>query len=203
MTTLEERQRAFHELGYTAIPNFVPEEIAHKVRSVFLHSDWDKVEQVRSTHFQHVFKTDIDCLPHDDEEYIARFSRAESIERRQRIRDIVGSLMVPALEKISGRKIAGFDIRALKMDAGDVMRTHIDDYAGDVGFIWYLCSRWVWDWGGILQCAVGDRVDSALPRFNQVVVVNHGQRRVPHWVTTIADYAKESRMMLVGFSQPG
>lgn len=203
MDGLDRLQKEFNETGFTVVSNAVPHEFALEARQLFLEANWNKVDQFRPDHFKHVFKTNNPLLPREEEAYIAKFSRAYDLEKDNRMREIVREHIRPILETISLRPARSFDIRALKMDHGDLMRVHIDDYAGDVGFIWYLCSQWIWDWGGILTCAVEEgKAESAIPQFNQLVVINHSQRRVPHWVTPIADYAKESRLTIVGFSKP-
>lgn len=203
MENLETLKKEFSDVGFTVIGNAVDEKIANEARELFLSADWNVVDQFRPNHFSHVFKTDDPLLPREDEPYIAKFSRSQTLEKNDRLNQIIREYIQPILKTVSEKTIADFDIRALKMETGDLMRVHIDDYVGDVGFIWYLCRQWIWDWGGILTCAVSEgKAESAIPQFNQLVVINHSQRRVPHWVTPIADYAKEARLTVVGFTKP-
>jgi len=80
------------------------------------------------------------------------------------------------------------------------MRTHIDDYAGKVGFILYLNRNWSWDWGGLLSIAAADDLVVEYPLFNRLVVIAHEKFRLPHFVSTISEFALNERHTIIGFS---
>jgi Rps23 Pro-64 3,4-dihydroxylase Tpa1-like proline 4-hydroxylase len=42
-----------------------------------------------------------------------------------------------------------------------------------------------------------------IPKFNQLVIMDHKYNQVPHSVTPVASFAGEPRIILVGFLQSG
>jgi Rps23 Pro-64 3,4-dihydroxylase Tpa1-like proline 4-hydroxylase len=193
----DQLRTAYAEAGFAACPDAAPSALADEVRALFLDADYDRIEQVRRRHYGHVQKMDGPLLPGEDEVYRARFSRSGFLERHALIKRLVEEDLLPLAVRVSGRPASGYELRAYRMDAGDLLRLHVDDYVAEVGFIYYLSTQWRWDWGGILTVVRGNRADSVPPVFNQLVVINHGLR-LPHFVSQITDYALQPRYMLVG-----
>ncbi|MDT7041658.1 2OG-Fe(II) oxygenase [Candidatus Nitronereus thalassa] len=192
-------RRQFNDYGMAVIEQALPELIAEDVRMKFQGAEYERIEQIREHHYEHVFKTDSPYLPKAGEHYIARFWRSPSLESGKSLNQFFENYIRPIVQDISGTHFEKVDLRAYKMTDGDQYRVHIDDYAGPVGFIYYLSKNWKWDWGGILMTADGDNMVPSLPKFNQLILLNHGKRRPPHMVTPIASFAAEPRYVLVGF----
>ena len=72
-----------------------------------------------------------------------------------------------------------------RLQKGDFIRTHIDDFIGDIGCIYYENKDWIWDWGGIFHFGLEDPNDDSItavfPKSNRVVFVNHGKFKFPHF----------------------
>lgn len=187
--------------GFCVIDDAAPILLADKLRDAWSSADYEYIVQKRKKHYQHLFNIGGDDQPDFDEEYIARFHQTTSVLKNPLVDDL---LKIHIMQHIGSlnliRPNEHFKLLAYKMDANDVFRTHVDDYVGNVGFIYYLCKRWKWDWGGILGLSVNDSIISTLPKFNRLVIINHGQR-LPHFVSMVTDYALESRFMLVGITQ--
>ena len=190
-------RKNYAEIGFAACPNVVSSGVANDVRELFLSADYDHIQQVRKRHYSHVQKMDDPLLPKEGEVYRASFSRSNSLERQELIKRLTETELMPLVARISGKVSTDYELRAYRMDAGDLLRLHVDDYVAEVGFIYYLSTEWRWDWGGILSVVRGDTVSSIAPTFNQLVVINHGLR-LPHFVSQITDYALQPRYMLVG-----
>jgi Rps23 Pro-64 3,4-dihydroxylase Tpa1-like proline 4-hydroxylase len=191
--------------GYTVIDNFLPLEIANKINQIYVsQTNWAQQDQVREHHYEHVFKTDSESLPKPGENYIAKFGRSGDIEKNQEFLKMYTDYIIPLVSKASGINLSHFDIRCYRLIAGDLYRTHIDDYAADVGLIYYVNKNWRWDWGGILHIAE-DKQDkslvSVLPVFNRAVVLNHGVFRFPHFVSSVEKHALEPRYSIVSFNR--
>ena len=201
MTTalLDKRRHEFHDEGMTVIEDALPAQTAENARMLFRDAVYERIDQERTHHYEHVFRTDSPYLPKPGESYLARFWRSRDLESGAAIARLYAEHIRPVLEDMSGVKSEKVDLRAYKMAEGDHFRVHIDEYAGPVGFIYYLSKNWKWDWGGILMTADGDEMIASLPKFNQLIVLNHGRRRPPHLVTPVAAFAGEPRYMLVGF----
>jgi Rps23 Pro-64 3,4-dihydroxylase Tpa1-like proline 4-hydroxylase len=191
----------FQERGYAVVENVFPDGLAEEARGIFMGAEYDHVFQERKQHYTHVFNTQFPDLPKPGEVYYASFWRSVFLEKGAFVQGLYQSHIQPLLEAFSGSSHAKVDLRAYRLTRDDLFRTHIDDYAGNIGFIYYMSKGWKWDWGGILTMLDGDKIIPTLPRFNQIVVINHKHFRPPHFVSPVAHYAQEPRYMLVGFAQ--
>jgi Rps23 Pro-64 3,4-dihydroxylase Tpa1-like proline 4-hydroxylase len=188
------------EQGMAIIEAALPPDVAEAARAEFLCADYERIDQVRERHYEHVFKTDSPYFPKPGEHYLARFWRARAMETGPFLPPFYATHIKPILERLAGAKLDKADLRAYRMTEGDHQRIHIDEYAGPVGFIYYMSKDWKWDWGGLLMTAKGDDMVASLPKFNQLIVLNHGRARPPHMVTPVTPFAREPRYMLVGFA---
>jgi Rps23 Pro-64 3,4-dihydroxylase Tpa1-like proline 4-hydroxylase len=186
--------------GYTVISSAVSVDHAEKARKAFLEADYDLIKQVRRGHFQRMFPDEMAPIPDHEEVYTAEFYRSSYLEKTSLISEIFQDYILPKVQKFSTYKLSEFDLRAYKMGEGGHFRIHLDDYTSKVGFIWYLSKEWKWDWGGLLLAI--DKSKQArvfLPEWNQLIILEHASKEVPHCVTRIEPHAREARMMLVGF----
>ena len=197
----------FRKNGFFIADDFLPAKLAHEIHDLYeSEKRWKRVYQVREKHFEHVFKTKSPYLPKADEPYLAKFGRSDSLESSKRIAKLRTAYFNPALEKISGTTFSQHNLRCYRMEKGDFIRTHIDDYIGEIGCIYYVNESWVWDWGGILHLCPdvsSDESSVVFPKFNRAVFVNHGKWRFPHFVSTVSEYAEKPRYTMISFSVPG
>jgi Rps23 Pro-64 3,4-dihydroxylase Tpa1-like proline 4-hydroxylase len=196
---MDARRQEF-EQGMAIIEDALPLQVAEAARAQFLSADYERIDQVRERHYEHVFKTDSPYFPKAGEPYLARFWRSRAMESGSFLAPFYAAHIKPVLEHLADTKLQKVDLRAYRMTEGDHQRIHIDEYAGAVGFIYYMSKDWKWDWGGLLMTAKGDDMVASLPKFNQLIVLNHGKARPPHMVTPVTPFAREPRYMLVGFA---
>jgi len=197
---MDARRQEFHEQGMAVIEDALPPQVAEAARAQFVAANYERIDQVRERHYEHVFKTDSPYFPKPPEHYLARFWRARAMEAGAFLAPFYEGHIKPVLERLAEVKLAKVDLRAYRMTEGDHQRIHIDEYAGPVGFIYYMSKDWKWDWGGLLMTAKGEEMVASLPKFNQLIVLNHGRARPPHMVTPVTPFAREPRYMLVGFA---
>ena len=187
--------------GLEIIDDFLPNKVAEHLEYLYINEKkWEVLDQVRENHYKHVFKNDSDYFPMEDEFYMARFNRSSNLEKQ--INDIFDEYFKPKLIEFSQKKLLEFDTRCYKLDDGDFYRTHIDDYAGTVGCVYYINKRWCWDWGGILH--IGERDDeltSIFPKFNRIVIHDMKKFRFNHFISPVTNYAKQSRYSIVSFNK--
>ena len=187
--------------GLEIVDNFLPTDVANHLEKLYSKErDWELINQVREKHYQHVFKNNSDYFPNQDEYYMARFHRSSRLEIK--IAHIFNEYFRPKLISFSRKKLLEFDTRCYKLEHGDFYRTHVDDYAGTVGCVYYLNKRWCWDWGGILH--IGERDDeltSIFPKFNRIVIHDMKKFRFNHFISPVTDYAKQSRYSIVSFNK--
>ena len=187
------------------VDDFLPTGVAHRLHGMYAEeTQWEQQDQVRERHYTHVFKTSTDCLPSPEEKYIARFGRARALERSAEFNAIYAVSIKPLIAETLGLELSRFDTRCYRLLPGDLYRTHIDDYAGDVGLIYYINKRWVWDWGGILHICRDQQAEdivSVLPKFNRAVLLNHKVFRFPHFISSVEAFALEPRYTIVSFNR--
>lgn len=194
----ERLKRDFDTRGFAVMDDVADPAQAEALLALLDAADYDRIEQRRKAHYTHVFADPSPHHPKGGETYIATFSRSSAVERNPALATLIDGRIRPALSKILGDKCDGSaDLRAYRMDAGDLIRAHCDDYAGKVGFVYYLCRDWKWDWGGLLHVVRDGEVRTAMPGFNRLIAINHGMRLV-HFVSPVADYAKHPRYTIVG-----
>lgn len=186
------------------IPNALPNSVAFSARTEFKNADYDKIIQERKGYYGRDFKDNIPFVPGENEVYRSEFYRSNYLESNSTIREAYYSYIKPLVENAIDKPVLDADLRCYKMETGGHFRVHRDAYISDTGFIWYLSKDWKWDWGGALMSIDDDgRVEATIPHFNQLVIMNHQDGQVPHFVTPVTEWALEPRYMLVGFLKSG
>ncbi len=191
----------YEEKGYVILDDFLPKGIAEGLIGLWDKTSWEEIDQSRD-HYKHVFSTPSANLPKSDELYMAKFGRSRQLENSGEIQSVFRAHFVSVLNEFSREQLSSFDIRCYRQKPGQYYRTHIDDYAGAVGVIYYINPRWCWDWGGILHiCLDGEpeQVDLVYPKFNRLIILNHEKFRFPHFISTVSEYALIPRYTIVAF----
>lgn len=202
---MKDHMKEYLEKGYVVIDNFLPEKEANELNALYVaQKEWEIIDQIREKHYQHVFATKSEFLPKGDEYYMARFGRSRELEKTETVNRIYKDFFIPQLNKYSQSELKNFDIRCYNLNAGDFYRTHIDDYAGSIGCVYYLNKRWIWDWGGLLHVTSyegdADDVQTIFPKFNRAVLLDHKKFKFPHFVSAVSSFAKEPRFSIVSFN---
>ncbi len=195
----------YKENGFEVIDDFLSDDLANKIELMFLRENnkWEHSSQVRDEAYGEgkygKHRTDILNFPKEDEEYSSKFWRSNKLELE--INDIFNEYFFPKVKEISQIELLEYDIRCNKLESGDHYRTHIDDYAGDVGCVYYINKKWIWDWGGILHIGVGDELKSIFPKYNRLVIQDTKKFRYPHFISPVTKWAQQSRFSLISFNR--
>ena len=195
-------QKAYDEQGYVSVDDFLPTEAAEELVKRWDGAPWEEINQVRPDHYKHVFSTQSPFLPRSEEAYMARFDRSKPVEDAPDFKAFFQKHFIPMMDQVTGKKMQHFDARCYRLKPGQFYRAHIDDYAGEVGMIYYFNKRWCWDWGGLLMVTLDndpDFCDVIYPKFNRLVLLNHKKFRFPHFINPVTDYAKNPRYTIVAF----
>jgi len=197
--------KQYHENGYCVIDDFLLQNIAEELNTIYCSTNkWKRVNQVRESHYREVFPTKSPYFPGEEEHYMAKFERSEQLEASERVQITINEYFKPVLLEISKLDLNNYQFRSYRLQKGDFIRTHIDDFIGDIGCIYYVNKDWIWDWGGILHFGLDDPNDDSItavfPKFNRVVIVNHGEFKFPHFVSTVSSFAQNPRYTLVSFN---
>lgn len=195
----------YQEKGYVIIDNFLPTKIADELNKMYVSQEnWEHIDQVREKHFSHVFATKSPYLPKSDESYMAKFGRSRELEKNTRFNQIYDYYFKDILKKFAQTNLKNFDVRCYRLQQGDFYRSHIDDYAGSIGCVYYINKKWIWDWGGLLHVnsydGDADFVETIFPKFNRAILLDHKKFKFPHFVSVVSEYAKESRYSIVSFN---
>jgi len=195
----------YKEYGFEVIDDFLPEDVASKVELMFSEENnkWEHIDQVHDEAYGEgeygKHKTDNSNFPTEDEEYLAKFWRSNKLELE--VNDIFNEYFFPKIKETSQIESLECDIRCNKLESGDHYRSHIDNYAGDVGCVYYINKKWRWDWGGILHIGIGDELKSIFPKYNRLMILNNTKFRRPHFITPVNEWAEYPRLSLVSFNK--
>ena len=194
--------------GFVIVDNLLPEEVANKLEIMYSDEDtkWEFIDQYRDQAYSKgkygKQYTDSPYFPGVDEAYTAKFWRSNILEKMTE--NIFDKYFKPVLKSISQSELSEYDVRCYKLDDGCHYRTHIDDWLGEIGCIYYINKSWIWDWGGILHVGMDDGSDQTIPifpKFNRAVFISHGGFRFPHFISPVTNYALNSRFSMISFNK--
>ncbi len=194
--------------GFVIVDNLLPEEVANKLEIMYSDEDtkWEFIDQYRDQAYSKgkygKQYTDSPYFPGVDEAYTAKFWRSNILEKMTE--NIFDKYFKPVLKSISQSELSEYDVRCYKLDDGCHYRTHIDDWLGEIGCIYYINKSWIWDWGGILHVGMddgGDQIIPIFPKFNRAVFISHGGFRFPHFISPVTNYALNSRLSMISFNK--
>ncbi len=200
--------KKFYSEGFFIIDNFLDNKIYKRLLNKFQDEvNWERLDQIRS-HYQEggPFEIKSKYFPSNDEEYYLQGWRAKSLDESSEWKAEFSETFIERIHQIFNNKVKNDTTYILKYMKGDFSRIHVDDLRGDVdrvdlSILYYLCDNWIWDWGGILMIAKStneEDMHAILPKGNRVIFINN-QKKLPHFVTPVAKYAKENRFAIASF----
>ena len=193
--------------GFVIVDNLLPEEVANKLEIMYSDEDtkWEFIDQYRDQAYSKgkygKQYTDSPYFPGVDEAYTAKFWRSNILEKMTE--NIFDKYFKPVLKSISQSELSEYDVRCYKLDDGCHYRTHIDDWLGEIGCIYYINKSWIWDWGGILHVGMDDGSDQTIPifpKFNRAIFISHKGFRFPHFISPVTEYALNPRLSYISFN---
>jgi hypothetical protein len=198
---LNTTKQKYDNTGIVIIDDFLDSDTANKLHNLFGEcNDFDSIDQVRENHYNTVIKNSVSSLPDVDEVYTAKFNKSTTLNKHP-IFQIFMNEIKSISNSLNDEKIK-FYTKPLcyKMNAGNHMRTHVDLYAGEFGYTYYLTKNWKWDWGGIVNYYIEeeDTIYPILPKFNRLVLRNE-KIKLHHHVSVINEYALENRYTINGW----
>jgi Rps23 Pro-64 3,4-dihydroxylase Tpa1-like proline 4-hydroxylase len=194
-----------NNIGFSILDDVLPLNLANEINDLFSQNkEWEFIDQIRENHYNSILKSENKYLPHPNEHYSAKFSRSKNLESTIIISNVFNNYFIPLLKQVSPFEMNEFDYRCYKLDKGDHYRSHNDDYAGTVNFIYYVNKEWRWDWGGLLNVCSHtdyDYCQPIFPKFNRVVLLNNKIFKAPHFVSSIENFALNPRYSIVSFNK--
>tara|TARA_A100001011_G_scaffold377412_1_gene441030 strand:+ start:350 stop:1003 length:654 start_codon:yes stop_codon:yes gene_type:complete len=200
--------KKFYTDGFFIVDDFLEEKFYKKLLHTFKkENNWERVDQVRP-HYQKggPFEMESKYFPKNDEEYYLQGWRAKVLEESSCWRKDYAEIFLTKINKLFQNIVKTDTTYILKYMKNDFSRIHVDDLRGDVdrvdiSILYYLCDEWIWDWGGILMIAKSTKSEdmhAVMPKGNRIVFINN-QKKLPHCVTPVAEYAKENRYAVASF----
>lgn len=200
--------REFKEQGYIIIDDFLEKKLASVLLSELKNEkNWFRIDQERD-HYKEggPFNLKSKYFPGTDEKYFQNSWRAQEYEKSKKWRDFFKNKFLDVLSNLFTRTFICDATYIIKYEAKDFSRIHTDDLRGevnrvDIGLLYYLCDDWKWDWGGNLMIAKNENdleMKAILPIHNRLIILNN-QKRCPHYISHVAEYAKNNRFTVASF----
>ena len=198
----------FYTDGFFIVDDFLDMQVYKRLLKTFKdENNWERVDQVRP-HYQKggPFEMESKYFPNSDEEYFLQGWRAKSLEVSEQWRKDYSEIFITKINELFQNEVKSDTTYILKYMKNDFSRIHVDDLRGevnrvDISILYYLCDQWIWDWGGILLIAKSTKDENMLaimPKGNRIIFINN-QKKLPHCVTPVANYAKENRFAIASF----
>ena len=189
------------DLGINIIDNFFEDHLNLKIQSLAESSSFNRIFQVRSNHYSHVFYSDNSRVTNTEEPYIASFDVCTSDTTIDFLKSTVLSQIAPALKRIDPQ-LTHFMIPSLvRLGPSSFYRTHVDSYAGSVGYTIFINDGWMWDYGGILTYLTMDG-EHAMPFFpvNNRMLLRDERKRAFHYVSKQTDFSAKYQYLILGWA---
>jgi len=169
---------------------FLPRAHVEEMISLYeAASDWERTDQSSpySSRYQGISEY---RMPASSEMYQASFDNSLKLQKNEKVCAAVRAI---------GHSTTH---RCYRMRSGQGFRIHRDDYfGGRYAYVLYLNRNWAWDWGGLLHVLVeeGKKCHVVFPEFNLLARTDYSKHRVPHFVSPVAEWAKQPRYVLAVF----
>jgi Rps23 Pro-64 3,4-dihydroxylase Tpa1-like proline 4-hydroxylase len=198
----------FYSDGFLVVDDFLDDQTYKRLLKKFQdENDWERVDQIRP-HYQKggPFEMESQYFPGNDEEYYLQGWRAKLLEQSDQWRKDYSEIFIKKINQLFQNEVKNDTTYILKYMKNDFSRIHVDDLRGevdrvDISILYYLCNQWIWDWGGILMIAKSTKdedMHAIMPKGNRIIFINN-QKKLPHCVTPVANYAKENRFAIASF----
>ena len=198
----------FKKQGYFIIDDFLDKNLASNLLlELKKEKNWFRVDQERD-HYKEggPFNLKSKYFPDANEIYYQNSWRAKDYEINEKWRALFKNKFLNVLADLFQRTILCDETYIIKYKVNDFSRIHTDDLRGevnrvDIGMLYYVCDDWKWDWGGNLMIAKNENdteMKAILPIHNRLVILNN-QKRCPHYITSVAEYAKNNRFTVASF----
>ena len=190
-----------NKLGLSSKSNFLDQKIYKELKEIISNAKFEEIYQERPDHYKHVFKSKNSRLNNEEDTYKCRFDLATDDNTINLIKHKILPYFISALQSIN-LDLNYFMVPSLvRLRAGSFYRTHVDDYAGQAGYTYFVNDGWKWDYGGILTYLESNGSNS-YPIFpeDNMILLRDEKIKAFHYVTQQMEYSKKFQYLLLGWA---
>lgn len=195
-----EEKEQFSNKGYFRASDFVSDDVREKLFEELEFLEYEEVEQVREGHYGHVFASNIPNTPDKSEPYIAKFDMAKNVTQTKVLNEVWRENLVPACRWLTEQKAKYFLFpNVYRIRAGHHFRFHVDDFAGTVGYSYFINDGWKWDYGGILNYVFSEDHCEAIFPFDNSALLRNEEIKSYHFVPMVPDFVTKVQYLILGW----
>ena len=199
MFSSEEKENFFGK-GYFRFSDFVSDDMREKLFNEIESLEYEEVEQVREGHYAHVFASAFANSPDESEPFITKFDMAKDITQTKILNEVWREKLVPACRWLTGQKAKYFLFpNVYRIRAGHHFRFHVDDFAGTVGYSYFINDGWKWDYGGILNYVLNEDHCEAIFPFDNSVLLRNEEIKNHHFLPMVPDFVTKVQYIILGW----
>lgn len=162
-------------------------------------ASYSPVVQERFNHYKHVFKVDDPFYPEAGEKFVAKFDLCENREASPTFNQYFETVFLPRLRNSFPKLKYYLQPNINRIRQGSCFRSHVDAYAGEIGYTFFFSKKWKWDFGGILNFTKGSEIQPVFPH-NGLVCLRDESRKPPHFVSLVPEYVDRHYFLIVGWA---
>ena len=190
-------KKIFNEFGVKYYENYLDQNTSFQIYDSFDVLEFTKIRQEKFGHYGHVFSVDQKTYPSKDESYAAEFNVCIDPRKNTIFDDFFMNFIKNIKTDFPSMNYYIYP-QVNKITTHTFWRSHVDTYAGDVGFTFFFTRNWKWDYGGILSFIKDDKAFQIFPNNGTLLLRNEVQKP-PHYVSLVPPYVNKHYYLAVGW----
>ena len=180
---------------------FLPLDLHYHLLALAKASEFVLDQQSKEQHYSHVFYSPSNIIASIHEVYSARFyvNCSDHLSNHALAKFMP---RVTTLLKEHDKSLRYFQVPVIhKLSHGCYYRMHTDNYAGKMGYTYFLNDGWMWDHGGILRFYDETSYESfsIFPKTNTLLLRDES-KPLFHDVSVVAEHSSNSQYLILGWA---
>ena len=177
----------------------IDQALSDKIFEELDKASYSPVVQERFHHYEHVFKIDDPLYPESGDKFVAKFDLCDDRKVSPTFNQFFESVFLPRLKERFPHLRYYLEPNINRIRSGSCFRSHVDAYAGEIGYTFFFSRKWKWDFGGILSFTKGKLIKPVFPH-NGLVCIRDESRKPPHFVSLVPEYVDRHYFLIVGWA---